>query len=152
MPLPTVVHPHSKIGLDSVGFEVIEGFTLVHWNLNPAEIYEHALNLHEGNLTRSGALRVLTGEYTGRSPKDKFFVEEPSSRDKIWWGPVNQGVSQELFDRMQQRAVFHLEQRQHIFVQDLTFHRHNDRLSPSVHGARVVPEILVLGVGSFLST
>ena len=79
MPLVTVVHQHSQVGLDTVGFEVVEGFTLVHWNLLPPEIYEHAIKLGEAHLTDQGALRVLTGEYTGRSPKDKFFVKEPSS-------------------------------------------------------------------------
>ncbi len=119
MPLPTVVHPHSPVGLDTIGIETFEGYNLVHWNLNPAETYAYALKLGEAHLTSTGALRVLTGQYTGRSPKDKFFVEEPSSKDKIWWGEVNQPVSQELFDRMLERARFHLEQQQHLFVQDL---------------------------------
>jgi phosphoenolpyruvate carboxykinase (ATP) len=119
MPLPTVVHPRSEVGLEAAGLETFEGYNLVHWNLNPPEIYEYALQLSEAHLTRHGALRVLTGQYTGRSPKDKFFVEEPSSRDKIWWGAVNQPVDQALFDHMLERARFHLEQQQHLFVQDL---------------------------------
>ncbi|MBZ0304292.1 MAG: phosphoenolpyruvate carboxykinase (ATP) [Anaerolineae bacterium] len=119
MPLPTVVHPHSEVGLKDIGIETFEGYNLVHWNLNPTEIYEYALKLGEAHLTNQGALRVLTGQYTGRSPKDKFFVEEASSKDKIWWGDINQAVSQDLFDHMYERATFHLEQQQHIFVQDL---------------------------------
>jgi phosphoenolpyruvate carboxykinase (ATP) len=119
MPLQTVVHPHSSVGLDAVGLETFEGYNLVHWNLNPAEIYEYALKLGEASLTDKGALRVLTGQYTGRSPKDKFFVEEPTSKDKIWWGTVNQPCTQELFNHMLERARFHLEQQQHIFIQDL---------------------------------
>ncbi|MAS33080.1 MAG: phosphoenolpyruvate carboxykinase (ATP) [Anaerolineaceae bacterium] len=119
MPLPTVVHPRSSVGLNEIGIETFEGYNLVHWNLNPSEIYEYALKLGEAHLTDNGALRVLTGQYTGRSPKDKFFVEEPSSKDRIWWGNINQPVSQELFDHMLDRARFHLEQQQHIFVQDL---------------------------------
>ncbi len=119
MPLPTVVHPHSPVGLQEYGIETFEGYNLVHWNLNPAEIYEYALKLNEAHLTNTGALRVLTGQYTGRSPKDKFFVEEPSSKDKIWWGEVNQSCTQELFDHMLDRARFHLEQQQDIFVMDL---------------------------------
>ncbi|HLV37317.1 MAG TPA: phosphoenolpyruvate carboxykinase (ATP) [Spirillospora sp.] len=119
MPLPTVVHPRSPVGLSEIGIETFEGYNLVHWNLNPAEIYEFALRLGEAHLTNRGVLRVLTGQYTGRSPKDKFFVEEPSSKDKIWWGDINQPVDQALFDHMFERARFHLEHKEHIFVQDL---------------------------------
>ncbi len=119
MPLVTYAHPRSPVGLDQVGLEVVEGYTLVHWNLNPSEIYEYAVKLGEAHITKHGALRVLTGQYTGRSPKDKFFVEEPFSKDRIWWGDINQPVDQALFDHMYERARLHLEQRQDIFVQDL---------------------------------
>ncbi|MBZ0293078.1 MAG: phosphoenolpyruvate carboxykinase (ATP) [Anaerolineae bacterium] len=118
MPLSTVVHPHSPVGIDAVGLRHFEGYTLVHWNLNPAELVEHAVKNHEGHLTGHGALRVLTGQYTGRSPKDKYFVEEPGSKDKIWWGPINQPCTQELFDHMYDRVIDHLSQQQDLFVVD----------------------------------
>jgi len=120
VPLQTVQHPRSrKVDLDAVGIAISEGYSLVHWNLNPPEIIEYAIKLGEGHFTNKGALRVLTGQYTGRSPKDKFFVEEPSSKDKIWWGEINQPTSQELFDHMYERARFHLSLREHLFVMDL---------------------------------
>ena len=120
MPLQTVQHPRSdKVTLDDAGINITDGYNLVHWNLNPSEIIEYAIKLGEANLTNKGALRVLTGQYTGRSPKDKFFVEEPSSKDKIWWGDVNQPTSQALFDHMYAKVQDHLGLREHLFVMDL---------------------------------
>ena len=120
MPLQTVQHPRSeKVSLEDLGINISEGYSLVHWNLNPSEIIEYAIKLGEGHQTNKGALRVLTGQYTGRSPKDKFFVEEPSSQDKIWWGDINQPTSQELFDHMREKVCFHLGLREDLFVMDL---------------------------------
>lgn len=119
MPLQTVQHARSQVGLEKAGIQVTEGYSLVHWNLNPPEIVEYAIKLGEGNLTHDGALRVLTGQYTGRSPKDKFFVEEPSSKDKIWWGDINQPTTQALFDHMLAKVQNHLSLRDHLFVKDM---------------------------------
>jgi phosphoenolpyruvate carboxykinase (ATP) len=116
--IDTVEHIHSKVGLEVAGFTAFEPYTQVHWNLNPPELYEHAIKNGEAHLTKHGALRVLTGQYTGRSPKDKFFVEEPSSRDQIWWGAINQPVPQEVFDHMHHKVLTHLSHRQHLYVLD----------------------------------
>lgn len=118
MPLDRVRHPHSPAKLEDVGFTDMYGYGLVHWNLNPAEYYEHALRNGEAHLTQDGALRVLTGQYTGRSPKDKFTVDEPSCHDKIWWGNINQPVSPDVFEHMHAKIVDHLSFRQNLYVID----------------------------------
>ncbi|MBN1964347.1 MAG: phosphoenolpyruvate carboxykinase (ATP), partial [Anaerolineae bacterium] len=64
-----------------------------------------------------GPLVVRTGDHTGRSPNDKFTVREPSSEDKIWWGPVNQECSEDTFDTMHRRMMAYFENRS-VFVQD----------------------------------
>jgi phosphoenolpyruvate carboxykinase (ATP) len=87
-------------------------------NLNAAQLVEHAIRNGEGTLAADGALVVSTGQYTGRSPKDKFVVEEPSSKDKIWWGSVNQPLSQENFDRLRDRLLNYISDKQ-LYVQDL---------------------------------
>ena len=51
-------------------------------------------------MAMNGATIVDTGAYTGRSPKDKYFVEEPSSVDNLWWGPVNRPVDEAIFDEL----------------------------------------------------
>ena len=65
-----------------------------------AELYEHAVRDGEGLLAADGPLVVRTGKHTGRSPKDKFIVDEPSSHDKVWWGAVNQPISEAHYDSL----------------------------------------------------
>ena len=70
-----------KIGLSNVGD--------VYRNLNAEDLVDHILDNKEGRIGLRGAAMVDTGIYTGRSPDDKYIVDEITSNDKIWWGPVN---------------------------------------------------------------
>ena len=63
-------------------------------NLSTAELYEHAIRNGEGAISAHGSLVVRTGKHTGRSPRDKYVVREPSTRANVWWGPVNQPISE----------------------------------------------------------
>src|ERR687883_884456 len=74
-------------------------------NPTTALLYTHALERGEGRLAEGGPLVVDTGRFTGRSPKDKFLVDEPSSRDRIWWGEVNQPISEEHFDGLREKVT-----------------------------------------------
>src|SRR5437879_5020735 len=87
-------------------------------NLRTALLYEEAIRNEEGNLADSGSLVVSTGQYTGRSPKDKFVVKEPSSEDKIWWGSVNQPLDEDKFNAMRDRMFDHIKDKQ-LYVQDM---------------------------------
>tara|TARA_Y100001935_G_scaffold238369_1_gene224805 strand:+ start:162278 stop:163933 length:1656 start_codon:yes stop_codon:yes gene_type:complete len=109
------VHPRSKVGLDYLGLDKNEE---VYWNLNPAELYEHAILHGEAILTKDHALLVHTGEYTGRSPKDKFVVEQPSIQDDIDWGPINQPTSEEVFDKLFKKVQDYLKDKR-LFVKDV---------------------------------
>jgi phosphoenolpyruvate carboxykinase (ATP) len=93
------------------------GNGLVHFNPTPAALVEHALRRDEGLLTHQGALAVRTGTYTGRSPRDKFLVREPSVAGEIDWGPVNQPFDPERFDALDERVMRHLAGRE-LFVVD----------------------------------
>ncbi len=88
-----------------------------HWNLPPAELYEHAIRRGEGHLAATGPLAVETGEHTGRSPRDKFVVNDAAATD-VWWGPVNQPLSPETFETLHRRIAGYLNGRE-LFVQDL---------------------------------
>src|SRR5438045_2390419 len=90
----------------------------VYWNLDPAALIEHALRRDEGALAHNGALVVRTGKFTGRSPRDKFLVEEPTSREQIWWGTVNQPLSEADFDRLHRRVAAYLSGGA-VYVQNL---------------------------------
>jgi len=86
-------------------------------NLSPAELYEHAIRRGEAHVVATGALDAETGQHTGRSPKDKFFVKEPSSESRIWWGG-NRPIAPEKFDRLLQKMVDFVSENE-IYVQDV---------------------------------
>ncbi|NJN55841.1 MAG: phosphoenolpyruvate carboxykinase (ATP), partial [Anaerolineae bacterium] len=88
-----------------------------YWNLSSPRLIEEAVKRNEGILAHLGPLVVSTGKYTGRSPKDKFVVKEPSSEKDIWWGSVNQPVEQAVFDHMRLKMLAYM-QRRDIFVFD----------------------------------
>ena len=69
-------------------------------NLPVQKLIEDSIKANEGVLGQNGALMVDTGKYTGRSPKDKYIVEENSSSHNLWWGEVNQKTSEEVFDKL----------------------------------------------------
>ena len=72
-------------------------------------LYMHALVRGDGRLAEGGPLVVDTGRHTGRSPKAKFVVREPGSEERIWWGDVNQEISEERFEGLREKVVAHLE-------------------------------------------
>jgi len=108
-------HPKSNVGLDYLGLNENEN---VYWNLTPPELYEQAILRGEAILTKDHALRVLTGQYTGRSPKDKYIVDQPSIHDDIDWGEINQPISEDVFDNLFNKTVSYLKDKD-LFVKDL---------------------------------
>jgi phosphoenolpyruvate carboxykinase (ATP) len=86
-------------------------------NLSTAELVEDAVRAGEGLIAAEGPLVVRTGKHTGRSPEDKFIVDEPSSHDKIWWGPVNRPISEADYDRLRARLVAYCADKD-LYVQD----------------------------------
>ena len=94
-------------------------------NLSTAELYEHAIRNAEGIVSAHGSLVVRTGKHTGRSPQDKFVVRERSSAGKVWWGPVNQPISEEHYDRLRARLMKYIADRP-IYSQDLYIGAHPD--------------------------
>jgi phosphoenolpyruvate carboxykinase (ATP) len=94
-------HGLELLGLKNLGY--------VYWNLPVAQLIEHALVRQEGILASNGALCVRTGKYTGRSPKDKFIVDEPSIHDDIDWNKVNVPISVENFDRLYERMLAYVQ-------------------------------------------
>src|SRR6266446_4620473 len=90
----------------------------VHWNLTAPYLYEHAVGRREGQLGLGGSFVVNTGRHTGRSPKDKYIVNEAGTKDTVWWGDINQPIMPERFASLQQRMLAYLQGRE-LFVQDL---------------------------------
>ena len=95
----------------------IAGDGAVYRNLAPARLVEIALERGEGVLSETGALSVVTGKYTGRSPDDKFIVDTPAVHDEIAWGKINVPISEEKFNSIKGKMLAYL-QNQEIFVFD----------------------------------
>ncbi len=89
----------------------------VYWNLSVPALYEEAIRRGEGILAQGGPLVVRTGIHTGRAPKDKFIVREPSSEANIWWGDVNRPITEENFEALHKLVLEHFRGRD-LFVRD----------------------------------
>ena len=89
----------------------------IHANLTPPALIEHALRRSEGQLTDHGAFTAVTAPHTGRSPRDKFVIEEPGAADRIW-RERNPGLEAEAFDRLHEDVRGYLDARE-LYVQDL---------------------------------
>ena len=96
-----IIKELSKIGLKNLG--------QVKHNLTPALLVEAALEKREGVLTETGAFRVVTGKFTGRSPKDRFIVKRRSIEKQIAWGPVNVPIEADVFERLYNKVMAYLE-------------------------------------------
>lgn len=105
---------HGPVGLNAHG---ISNLNRVYWNLGTPALYEEAIRRHEGIVAHLGPLVVRTGQHTGRSPNDKFTVQEPSTADNVWWGKVNRPFTPEHFDALHRRLVSYLQLKD-VFVQD----------------------------------
>ncbi|MGE5704529.1 MAG: phosphoenolpyruvate carboxykinase (ATP) [Clostridia bacterium] len=88
-----------------------------HYNLSVAQLVEIAVKRGEGVLTDKGALNALTGKFTGRSPKDKFIVDEASVHENIDWGSVNQPIASEKFETLYADVLEYL-QKKDLYVFD----------------------------------
>ena len=107
-------NPYLTVGLENHGLINLKS---IFWTLPTPALYEEALKRNEGIMAHLGPLVVRTGQFTGRSPNDKFIVEEPSSRDKIWWGDVNSPIDEERFQELHRRMAAYLQGKD-VFVQD----------------------------------
>lgn len=87
-----------------------------HFQLTTTELYNKILKREEAELTELGAINAKTGEYTGRSPKDKYIVDNPQVKDDIDWGPINQPISEEKFLNLYYQVIEYLDQKEEVFV------------------------------------
>ena len=101
-------------GIDKVGLSTSG---TVHYNFSAPALYEHAIARGEARLTAGGAIVALTGQHTGRSPKDKYIVRDARTAPSVWWDN-NKPMEPEAFERLHADFLAHAADRD-LFVQDL---------------------------------
>ena len=100
--------------LSELGFK---SFKTAYWNLDVPHLVTETLLRKQGVLTDTGALMVDTGEFTGRSPKDKFIVKDAITENTVWWGDINHPFNPEKFDSLYKKMIQYFEDKD-IFIRD----------------------------------
>jgi phosphoenolpyruvate carboxykinase (ATP) len=102
----------------SLGVLGLERCGAVHENLPPARLVEAAVRRREAMLAGNGAIVVRTGKRTGRSPKDRFIVEDELTRDRVAWGDANRPFSRERFSALLEKATAYLSVLEELWAVD----------------------------------
>lgn len=95
----------------------LEKAQIIHYQLSPSELIELAIANGEAKLADSGALAVDTGEFTGRSPRDRFIVCDEITEQSVWWGDVNIKFEPTKFDALFNKVTNYLNEKA-IYVRD----------------------------------
>ena len=122
--------------LDELGLKEIKK---INHNLSYDELFELEKANNEGRVSSNGTFMVDTGIFTGRSPKDKYFVKQDPSQKYIAWGKINQPITKELFDKLLKKAKDQLSGKE-IFIQDAFC----VAAALKVKHAIIVPAVLVI--------
>ncbi|MDB5199187.1 MAG: pckA [Chitinophagaceae bacterium] len=113
MPVPTMISLQ-KNALIYIGIKPTEN---IHYQLSPGELAEQTIARKEGVLNDTGALVISTGEFTGRSPKDKFIVKDDLTSETVNWNEFNTPIEEKYFDQLYKKMLDHLNQKE-IWVRD----------------------------------
>ena len=89
----------------------------VHYQCSPDQLHKKTIALKQGVEASSGALAINTGEFTGRSPKDRFIVQDAITQDKVWWGDINIPFSPSAFDKLYTKVIHYLNDKE-LYVRD----------------------------------
>lgn len=113
----TPAHPaaFNAPGDEALRFLRIHDVKELHFQLTSTELIERALRAGEGQLTDTGALMCATGKFTGRSPKDRYIVQDSLTRHQVDWGAVNIPFDERQFDRLH-RKMCHFAEYHSVYV------------------------------------
>ncbi|OQX74324.1 MAG: phosphoenolpyruvate carboxykinase (ATP) [Campylobacteraceae bacterium 4484_4] len=90
----------------------------VYYNSSYDELHKHEVEQDKERVADSGTVMVDTGIFTGRSPKDKYFVDQEPSNKYIAWGDINQPIKKEIFDALFEKVKKQLSGKE-IYIQDV---------------------------------
>ena len=89
----------------------------IHWNLSPQELTKIAIASGQATQTSMGAINISTGEFTGRSPMDRFIVKDHMTEETVWWGNINIPFEEEKFKKLKVKITEYLSDKE-IYVRD----------------------------------
>lgn len=101
------------ISLDQYGIKNAE----VHYQLSSETLHKETLEKGQGKEADNGALAVNTGEFTGRSPMDRFIVKDDVTKDKVWWGKINIAFPEDKFEALYTKVTAYLSEKE-LYVRD----------------------------------
>jgi phosphoenolpyruvate carboxykinase (ATP) len=90
----------------------------IHYQLKPEELIGDTLSIGEGGLNNTGALVIKTGEFTGRSPKDKFIVKDEITEKAVNWNEFNNPIEPKYFDIIYEQVIDYLNELQDLWIRD----------------------------------
>ncbi len=111
--MDNTMHFSQSISLTDLGIENVN----IHYQLSPEELNKITIQSGQGVESSTGALAVNTGEYTGRSPQDRFIVRDSISEDKVWWGKVNLPFEPAAFEKLYNKVTAYLSNKE-VYVRD----------------------------------
>ena len=106
----------SRKKLPELGFD---DSTTIHYQLSPSELVEQTIIRGQGILNNTGALCISTGEFTGRSPKDKFIVKDAITGDTVDWNNFNHPIEEKYFQQLKKKLLDYLDSKEEIWVRDV---------------------------------
>ena len=102
-----------SISLNSLGIKN----AVIRYQLSSSELHDKTVEKEQGKESSSGAIAVNTGEFTGRSPMDRFIVKDDITKDKVWWGDINLPFDSDKFDKLYVKVTDYLSNKE-VFVRD----------------------------------
>ena len=113
MSIPTMIIPIDKLlhlGLSDA--------TNIHYQLSPDELIQQSVDRGQGELNDTGALVIKTGEFTGRSPQDKFIVKDSITENTVHWNNFNLPIEEKYFHQLKKKLLDYLGAKEEVWVRD----------------------------------
>jgi len=100
--------------------------TNLHYQLSPPELIQQTLSLNQGKLSETGALVISTGEFTGRSPENRFFVKDSYTEENVDWNKFNLAIEEKYFLQLKKELLEYLGKKEDVWIRDCYACAHPD--------------------------
>jgi phosphoenolpyruvate carboxykinase (ATP) len=121
MSAPTMMVPKGNLLKIGIG-----EYTNIHYQLSPGELVQQTVANGQGKLNNTGALVIKTGEFTGRSPLDKFIVKDSVTENTVHWNNFNLPINEKYFNQLKKKLLAYLSNKDEVWVRDCAACAHPD--------------------------